>query len=288
MEMEIKKIASTQSKGFQDGAVYGKYLFWFNDVGRCDVYDMESETVQWIAEFSFGETDKLVPHCNAVCFGSAFFDEKDEFPLLYANVYNNYANADPDLCGVCCVYRLQRRGRSFSLTLVQLIEIGFTGDRRYWRSENEAVVDKRPYGNFTVDIAANRLYAFVMRDGNESTRYFAFDLPKVTDGETDERLGVKKVVLTTEDIKAQFDTPYHRFVQGACCHDGKIYSVEGFCNDAVIRPALRVIDLAGQKQTRYLDFFSAGVTTEAELVDFYNGACYYGDGEGRLFRLENY
>ena len=124
-----------------------------------------------------------------------------------------------------------------------------------------------------------------MRDGNNSTRYFSFDLPKLSDGEIDERFGVKKAVLTEDDIKDYFDTPYHNFIQGACFNDGKIYSTEGF--NETIHPAIRVIDTNERRQTLFFDFCEAGMPIEAEFIDFYNGNCYYGDAKGRLFLIES-
>lgn len=56
--------------------------------------------------------------------------------------------------------------------------------------------------------------------------------------------------------------------QGGCARDGKIYSVEGFCNNAVIRPAIRVIDVDKKEQSDFFDFYAAGVITEAELSIF--------------------
>ena len=166
---------------------------------------------------------------------------------------------------------------------MQIIRVGFTDDRRYWRSEGE-ISDTRPYGNLVVDREGDRLYAFVMRDGAKSTRYFAFDLPKLSDGEINDRFGVPYVVLGIDDIKEYFDTPYHHYLQGACCRGGKIYSVEGF--NANIRPCLRIIDLKEKKQIFESDLFNEGLTHEAEFIDFYGDSCYYSDSEGNIFELE--
>lgn len=290
MKLSIKHVANI--RGGQDGAIYGDYLFRFDTNGAgtvTDVSQLKSSTgsdvidTPLISRFMLDKADLITPHSNAVVFGNEFYADGDEFPLLYSNIYNNYARAENKLCGVCCVYRLQRDGADFSSTLVQLIEIGFTDDRDYWRSAGEAN-DVRPYGNFVIDSEKGVYYAFVMRDSERTTRYFAFDLPKVSDGETDENFGVKRVTLKTEDIKDYFDTPYHNYIQGACVHDGKIYSVEGF--DEKIHPALRIIDTKLRKQIFHYDFCEAGIAAEAELIDFYDGKCYYGDAHRRLFEIE--
>ncbi len=280
--MKIK--ALSKIIGGQDGAIYKNYLFRFSSKGGCTVYDLTKieENMTPIAEFKLDRVDFIVPHSNSVIFGSEFFAEGDEFPLLYSNIYNNYAKAEDKKVGVCCVYRITREGNTFSATLVQLIKIGFTDDRGLWRSTGD-VEDKRPYGNFVVDTQNSLLYAFVMRDGENRTRYFSFDLPKASDGEI-VASGVREVTLTVADVKEHFDVPYHNFVQGAVCYEGKIYSVEGFGEK--IHPALRIIDTEEKRQTFFFDFFEAGCTDEAELIDFYQGRCIYGNHIGELFELE--
>lgn len=285
--MNITSIAVSQ--GGQDGAIYGGYLFRFDHAGKCCVYDMEKalasgdEQAEKIAEFTLDRADEIAPHSNAVVFGNEFYAEDDEFPLLYTNIYNNYAKAADPLVGVCCVYRLTGNGTEFSTKLVQLIEIGFTDEKGLWRSEGD-VKDVRPYGNFVIDIQNGIYYSFVMRDGDKTTRYFSFDLPKLCEGEIDNKYGVKKVTLKADEIKEYFDTPYHNFIQGACFYDGKIYSVEGFNED--VHPAIRIIDPKLKKQTYFFDFCDAGYSKEAEFIDFYNGACIYGDAHGNYYELK--
>ena len=285
--MNVTRIAVT--KGGQDGAIYGGYLFRFDHKGLCRVYSMDqlllngSEPAQSIAEFTLDKADEIAPHSNAVVFGSEFYAKEDEFPLLYTNIYNNYANTENELCGVCCVYRLTRNGTTFTTKLVQLIEIGFTDEKGLWRSDGE-INDVRPYGNFVIDTTNCVLYTFVMRDGDRSTRYFSFSLPKLLDGAYDPVYGVRKVRLMPKDVINSFDVPYHNYIQGACFFDGKIYSVEGF--NEKIHPALRIIDPTMKKQTYFFDFCESGYSTEAEFIDFYNASCIYGDAHGNYYVID--
>jgi hypothetical protein len=280
--MKIKKLSKII--GGQDGAIYNNLLFRFSSKGGCTVYDMNdlAEEAVPLAEFKLDGLDIMVPHSNSVIFGNEYFAEGDEFPLLYSNVYNNYSKTEDKRPGICCVYRLVRDGNVFSTTLVQLIKIGFTDDRELWRSAGD-VEDKRPYGNFVVDTDKNQLWAFVMRDGEKQTRYLSFDLPKASDGNVGAS-GIREVILTADMIKEYFDTPYHNYVQGAVCYEGKIYSVEGFGEK--IHPAIRIIDTEERRQILHFDFFEAGCTDEAELIDFYEGKCIYGNHIGELFELE--
>ncbi len=270
----------------QDGAIYGDYLFRFNAKGLCRVYDAcglsaGAQNLTRIAEFRISETDPLVPHFNAVCFGTEFFAEGDEFPLMYANLYNNYAKEENRREGVCCVYRVLRSGTEFSMTLVQLIRIGFTDDA-VWRSADGK--DVRPYGNFVVDTEKNLLHVFTMRDADHTARYFTFRLPTLAESVPDGEFGIPSVTLGKEDILSQFDTEYHLYIQGACCHNGLIYSSEGFNERRP--PALRVIDPAEKKQIRHMPLMDYGYAVEAEWIDFYDGKCYYSDVHGTIFLVD--
>jgi len=287
--MKITQIAKIC--GDQDGAIWNGLVFRFNSRGRCCVYELDklkkgsvTEEAEAVSEFFLDRFEELCPHCNAVMFGNEYFEENDEFPLLYSNIYNNYAKAENKLKGVCLVYRLERDGNGFSTTLVQMIEIGFVENTEHWKSEN--VEDFRPYGNFTIDRNRSIYYAFNMRDEVRKTRYFAFDLPKVRDGIIDETFCIRKVVLNVEDIKDWFDCDYHVCVQGACCHNGKIYSSEGFSSTIGKPPVLRVVNPMTKVQELKIDFNDFGIDTEAEVVDFWEDVCYYSDAHGNFYTIE--
>ncbi len=287
--MKIKQIAKISSG--QDGVVWKNHLFRFNTRGKCLVYDLldiETNTVKELeplGSFVLDKADIIVPHSNAVFWGTEFFAPGDEYPLLYSNVYNNYANTDNKLIGVCCVYRVERTEESFKTTLVQLIEIGFTDDPSLWKASPERH-GVRPYGNFVIDRDNGYYYAFVMRDEKLGTRYFKFKIPSLSEGTLDNVYGVKRVVLTPESICDQFDCPYHRFIQGATLHNNKIYSTEGFHDDQINRPAIRIIDLECRKEKQYYDILQIGYKCEPEMIDFYDNTCIYSDAGGNLYSIE--
>lgn len=283
----------TKIIGGQDGAIFDRYLFRFENDGVGKVYDVreilagDKESVAELATFKLDKSDLICPHSNSVFFGTEFYAEGDEFPLLYSNIYNNYAKTDEPLKGVCCVYRIFRTSEGLASELVQLIEIGFVEDATLWKMSAEED-GKRPYGNFVIDREKNIYYAFVMREKAEGTRYFSFDLPRACDGEIDERYGVRKVVLTKENIIDFFDCDHHIFVQGACCHGGLIYSLEGFNNKPGTErpPALRIIDPAEKKQLFYAALADYGFEKEPEVIDFYGNTCICADVYGKVYLLE--
>lgn len=273
----------------QDGAIWGGFFFRFKSNGECCVYQLSDltgacgEQVAPFSTFCLDKAEILMPHSNAVCFGSEYAEAGDEFPLLYTNIYNSYAKAADRREGTCCVYRLQRRGDRFSTQLVQVIQIGFSAVRGLWRSKETA--DVRPYGNFTVDRARGVYYAFTMLDGEMVTRYFAFRLPAAADGQWEERFGARCAALREQDVMDSFDCPYHHYLQGACVHGNRIYSLEGFTDDNENPPALRVIDPAERRQIACVTLGDIGLTEEPEWIDFYDGQCFYADHAGNVYRF---
>jgi len=286
----MKFTEAPRAKTGQDGAIFGSLMFRFDARGGATVYDVsdidkspsELPELPVVARFSLSPSDPVIPHANSAVFGSEYYEAGDEFPLLYLNVYNNYAKSDNKRVGECCVYRLTRARDSFACELVQLIKIGFTDDRELWRSEGDTE-DIRPYGNFVVDAERSLLHVFTMRDLDKVTRYFSFKLPRFCDGEITED-GIRCVTLGKDDIIKYFDVAYHNFIQGACCHGGKIYSTEGF--NANIPPVIRVIDPDLCLEIETANLALAGYPVEAEFIDFKDGVCYYGDAHGLMLKVE--
>ena len=285
--MKIEKIARI-AEG-QDGAIYGTELFRFDHTGACNVYKTEdlkrgdASELRPLATFRLDRSDVIAPHSNAVCFGREFYERDDEYPLLYSNVYNNYADSEDKRIGSCLVYRIQRAGDTFRSTLLQVIEIGFCENSELWKAYPDQHGD-RPYGNFLVDADNDAYWAFVMRSEELGTRYFRFDLPAARDGETDPILHVKRVVLKEADVREYFDGAYCRYMQGATLNRGKIYSTEGFNNDPVNVPAIRVIDLAAREES-YFDIRKLGFLEEPEFISFDRDTCLYSDVFGDVYTV---
>ena len=253
----------------QDGVVFDGCLLRFDSRGGCRAYRLEN--LEPMGQFTLDKSDVLCPHSNSVSLLGN---------ILYTNLYNTYAKENDRLEGVCCAYRISRENGGFVTKLVQVIRIGFAGTS-LWQSENRR--DVRPYGNFAV--AGGKLHAFVMQDARHTTRFFRFALPDITAGEPS-RWGVPLVTLTPEDIEEQFDECYVNYMQGATCHKGLLYSVEGFHhpNDRG-SPALRVFDTQQQTQVFYADLTKYGLVDEPEWIDVYRGHLYYADHTGNVYRL---
>lgn len=275
--MEFKCIGKIH-KG-QDGVAWGGFLFRFDADGACYVYDLKQNDDEWalFSRFQLGGSESIIPHSNSVTFSRDYYCETDEFPLLFTNVYNNYAGQENRREGVCCVYRLRRQDNEFTADLLATIEVDFVRDSKLWASPNGE--DIRPYGNFAVDRENGKLYAFTMRDEFQTTRYFCFALPEIT-------ADVNRVTLTKKDVEYFFDCPYHHFVQGACVNDGKIYSLEGFTDNPENPPALRIISLKDRKQEMCIHLEDYGLSIEPELIDFVGDTCYYCGHSGNVYTID--
>jgi len=243
----------------QDGCVYNGLNFEVGNQGTFKVTDME--TLTNYGNFELDQKETILPHANSVCFGNEFYDENDEFPLLYINAYNNTSLPK----GACYVYRVQRdSSNQFTTTLVQTIRIGFTNNE-LWSDSS----DDRPYGNFAVDTDNNYLYVFTMRNGLKLTRFFKFNLPKLSDGET--------VILNTSDIIEYFDTPFQPYIQGCQYYKNKIFSSCGINSAVANSSSLRVIDLLSK--TEVANIPTSIITNEPETVAFYNNKMVFGGSQ---------
>ncbi len=284
--MKIRKIGKIG--GGQDGAICNGILFRFDHLGNGAAFDLsalcEGEALAPLATFALDRCKEIAPHSNAVFFGTHFYAEGDEFPLLYSNIYNNYSDMEDPLLGVCLAYRLERDGESIKTTLVQMIEIGFFENAELWKATPEAH-GPRPYGNFLIDKKTNAYYAYVMRTKESGTRYFKFAIPAPDAGEIDPKWGIRHVVLGEKDILAYFDTPHHFYIQGGIAYEGRIYTTEGFDHSEVNHPAIRVIDLEGKKQVDFFDLTTLGYEEEPEMIDFSDGVCYYSDAHGNFYSV---
>jgi len=278
-DFELEYENSMNIGTWQDGAIWNGKLFVLGAAGTGAVYDLEN--LSKLGTFTLDSTDVLKPHANSVCFGNTCYAPEDEYPLLYVNVYNNYASAVDRMESTCCVYRIIETDIGFATKLVQVIRIGFVEDLSLWKSkENNG--DTRPYGNFLVDTRQRKLYAYVMRDADKTTRFFCFDLPKPTDGIYNETYGCHIVTLESTDIEEHFDTEYFNYLQGGTYSSGLILSAEGFHSGSSAEPALRIVDLqTGTVSTTYY-MANSGLTTEPEVVciDPATGLLYYAPSDG--------
>ena len=117
---QIMPLQSSLTPNAQGGACWGDWFFQFSNYNNyVRVYNLAEKTLK--QNYSINAKDKGFVkncHCNSVCFGSSYFSEMDEFPLLY--VSTGYTK--DGFSGVL-VYRVIKIDDLFSFTLVQTIRL---------------------------------------------------------------------------------------------------------------------------------------------------------------------
>lgn len=243
----------------QDAACYYNSYITLNSQGYYKVYSMNGDLLK--NSTPLDQIATIVPHCNSACFGTEKFDADDHYPLLYVNAYNNEGLPK----GACYVYRLLN---NMTTSLQQTILIDFTEDP-IWAGDGSSV---RPYGNFIVDTDNNKLYAYVMIDSLNVTRFFKFNLPELSDGSV--------IHLTTSDIEDYFDIAWMYYMQGVTYYNGKVYASCGFTS---ANCKLYVVDLLYKKVTSVLPL--GGFIDEPEGVFVYEDELYVSNAR-EFFKLQ--
>lgn len=248
----------------QSAVIQYPYMFYFGSSGYCRVLNISSEPWSYGENtpnlVEIGDSSTIMPHCNVAFWGNEKYDENDTFPIVFVNAYNAEGLPKGTLYG----YRIQMTENdnivSFSMTLVQTISIGFT-DNEIWADAN----DTRPYGNFVLDTDTNTLYAYVIRDTLNLTRFFAFNMPSLSDG---------NVTFALTDVIDQFDTEYFQLIQDNCYNGGNIYIAHGKPNKGKIQR----VNLSLKKRVSTIDLPLIGFSYEPEVCEIYNGKMLHGNG----------
>ena len=246
----------------QSAAVYGDLIFTFSSSAGFNVRNLTSWKIVGDGNYP---TD-LVPHANVAFFGTEFYDPNDNFPIVYLNAYNNAGLPK----GTLYAFRI---ANDFTMTLVQTITIGFTTSS-IW---TDGSGDSRPYGNFAADFDYGYLYAYTLKDTSNVTRFFKFNLPKLSDGD---------VTFAESDILDYWDCDYFRFIQDNFCKDGKIYLLSGYGVEGN-NGFLRVVNTVSKKEVSRINLnkslFTKITSFEPELITLYNGDIII--GHSNMYRI---
>lgn len=194
----------------QGGACYGNFLFiGVNSNKILDVYDLAQK--QKLGVISM-EGANASCHANTLSFGTQFYRDGDEFPVLY--ISSGSAIQPQGDCVIVYVYRLQRENKSdtivnFKSSLVQTINlVGFN----HW---TEFVVD------------SSNDFLWVRYNQGEKIVFLKYSIPPIS---------MKKVVLTPKDsnIRDRFSLDYVKQLrnsQGMVCFKDIIYYPAGGPSD---------------------------------------------------------
>ncbi len=240
----IMSLDNTRGPQPQGGDCYGDLFFQFSSENNTvRVYDLFNKTL--ICESSIeGQNRGFVPscHCNSVCFGTAFFTEYDEFPLLYVSTgYAMGGNTG------ALVYRVLRQNDHFSFSLVQTIKFPKYGTATW--------TEFIPGGD----------YCFLSYTSDYIV--FKFQMPSVNEGD---------VVLSYQDAIGSFQFPsppewiYTSRNQDRLYYRDKIVYVSGVPGSGETS-VLVILDLFTETYEHIFDFTQMSLYQEPESVFLWRG-----------------
>lgn len=238
--LKIEKYMNQNSPGVsvQGAASYGDYLFQFENY-NANVYVYNLKTKEFVEKVPLTRTNKN--HCNNVSFSNIFYDEGDEFPLLYVSgsqdgTYNKVQ-----------VYRIFNNENIFSFEKIQDITLpeGNDANHMFWTQT-------------MIDNEENYMYVLSKSLHNDDTYISKFIIPSIN----------ADVNFIDDDIIEQFEVTNSIHKQGAVIHKGFLYIMYGV-------PAwgdtnyLRIIDLANKEDYITVNISAMGFNQEFEGLTIY-------------------
>ena len=235
--IKIEKYMKQYTLGSVQGAsCYGDYLFQFqNHNANVYIYNLK--------ERNHVETVPMEPitanHCNNVSFSNLFYEEEDEFPLLYVSGsgYGTYNHAQ--------VYRIKRIASSFTFTKVQEITLPkcTEANNLYWTG-------------IIMDNENNYMYVYANKNGAQIAK---FNIPDTHQPE---------ITLTDEDILEQFSLNSFTHQQGAAISNGFLYVMDGVPGWGDTN-YFRIIDLEKHEDYAIYNVSEMGFNPEFEGLTVY-------------------
>lgn len=239
--------------GYLQGAdCYGDYLFQFVDHNASVmIHDLkEKEHVGKVVLSS-----KSQNHCNNVSFSRVFYDEKDEFPLLYVSGSRDKNHNQVQ------VYRIKKEASTFHVEQIQEIVLPKATSQNglYWTG-------------VVMDNSNNYMYIYANSDCAQIVK---LQIPDVSQYD---------VILSEEDIISQFSLEKFTHQQGATIFLNKMYVLDGV-------PAwgdtnyLRIIDLEKQKNIAKINVTDMGLKAEPEGTFVYKNELFCAANNSRVFKI---
>lgn len=252
--IKISKYMNQASGGgsVQGADCYGDYLFQFQDHN-------EAVFIYNLAHKSFVKKVDLEPnssnHCNQVSFSTIFYDENDNFPLLYVSGARSAGYNQIQ------VYRIMGEDENIEIEQIQ-----------------EIVLPKRNEENYcywTCSILDNEncfLYAYA---SNVSTRLIKFSIPDYNE---------ETVVLTDSDIHEYIPLEHIDHQQGGIIRNNFFYMIYGVpaWGDTVW---LRIFNLETKTEVVRYNLSELDFKGEPEGIFFYNDELYCVTNNSGIYKI---
>lgn len=181
----------------QSMAIYGGYVFLFQDGGTVTVLDYETKEIVGMYTTPITETN----HQNGAQFSNIFYDNNDEFPLLFVSRASTMPNNE------CLIYRVQRNNTTFTFTLVNTINVTPVIFQPTWAIDNRRnVITALAYTSANYGIETNNFI---------KVRTWAMPTKA-------EILSGNAITLNITDALLEIGLPYAAYQQ-CIMHNGDIY-----------------------------------------------------------------
>lgn len=252
--IKISKYMNQASGGVsvQGADCYGDFLFQFQHANAAVyIYDLKKKEFVCKVELK----SKSQNHCNNASFSRIFYEEGDEFPLLYVSgsqsgTYNQVQ-----------VYRIFHQDKSFSLEQVQeiLLPLATSDNNLYWTG-------------VILDNENEYMYIYANSNGAQIANMYIPDFHQ------------KNVEMKDEDIIEQHTYAGFTHQQGAVINQNKLYIFDGVPGWGDTN-FLRIIDLEKKEDVAKVNLTKLGFRAEAEGAFLYNGELYNATNNSGIFRF---
>ena len=240
--IEYEEIMELSGRYSQGGDCWGDYFFQFTKNNfEVRVFDLSTKTlVQTINITNSLRGFVSDCHCNTVCFGTEYYSDEDQFPLIY--VSTGYA---ADGYTGALVYRITQHNGRFFITLVQTIK--FPVDKSSW-----------------TEFIPGEQYAYLCYRSERVV--FKVPMPKLKDGDC--------IISRNEAIETYQFTPQPDWMatsrnQDRMFYQGKILFVSGVPPGEA--SVFVVLNLDLRERERIIDFKKNGLESEPESIFIWRG-----------------
>ena len=239
-----KKLMTSQGS-VQAGTAYGNYYFIFNNQhSTMYIYNLATKTSLGSVSMTSGSKD----HCNTCSFGNIFYDQNDDFPLIYTSGSQdgNYNHIQ--------VWRIQLIESTFSISKVQEITLPSGAEGNIWH-----------WGQAFLDNEKNHLW---YASSSSDLLYFSrFSVPSIFDDNDDV---ISSVTLAESDRTDYFTTYKMANQQGGVMKNGILYWFDGVPAWGTLTK-LYVYDIWGKNLINIVDIYNTlNITEEFEGAGIYN------------------
>ncbi len=289
-------LLSERKQSVQGFAVFGDIAFVSFHSGVCAAYDLVSRNEPPIGQFRFGSYNAGEPdnryanHANQGMFSKQYYEEGDEFPLLYVTAGNSGEQDEEGYIGYCAVERITRCGGEFSSECVQKILYNNTGiEDTPWETPGWGwfayFADTEKGFLYTLSARYRTKMEFIDKYNENNYIVTKYRLPAI-------REKGEKVVLHPTDIVDQMLFPFDVLLtQGGVLKDNCIWYTFGTGTETYPN-AIRVFDLEKREITHRIDLSdSIFRDEEIECIDFYDGkilvnTAFHAFGDGAIYQID--